>query len=531
MGKQLPKSWAWLPIIELLDKNSNGKPFQQGWSPQCENHPADENDWGVLKTTAIQDGKFLDFENKKLPKTIEPRTHLEVVSGDILMTCAGPRNRCGVVCFVRETRTKLLMSGKMYRFRPNRNLLDAKFLEAFIRSHEAQLAIDAMKTGINDSGLNLTHGRFSELKIPFAPLSEQKRIVAKIEELFSELDNGIAALKTAREQLKVYRQAVLKRAFEGKLTAKWREENANKLETPEQLLTRIQQERNIRYQQQLEDWKAAVKEWELLGNKGKKPNKPRKFEPLGEFSLGANISLELPNSWAPVCIGHVYSVYVGSTPSRKESAYWNGDINWVSSGEVAFCEIQETTEKITQLGYENTSTEIHPEGTVLLAMIGEGKTRGQAAILRVPAAHNQNTAAIRVSEINLSSEYLYYFLQYQYEHTRRVGSGNNQKALNKFRVSSIQIPLCALAEQVEVSSRLSEKLSIIENISHEISDALSRSEAFRQSILKKAFSGQLVPQDPNDEPASELLARIKVEKEQQKGSVIKRGCKSQGAVL
>ncbi|MDP0971844.1 type I restriction endonuclease subunit S, partial [Klebsiella pneumoniae] len=79
-------------------------------------------------------------------------------------------------------------------------------------------------------------------------LNEQKRIVAKIEELFSELDNGIAVLKTAREQLKVYRQAVLKHAFEGKLTAQWRAENQDKLESPEQLLTRIQQEREARYQ-------------------------------------------------------------------------------------------------------------------------------------------------------------------------------------------------------------------------------------------------------------------------------------------
>src|SRR5690554_1843909 len=90
-------------------------------------------------------------------------------------------------------------------------------------------------------------------------LEQQRQVVAKIEELFSELDNGIAALKAAREQLKVYRQAILKHAFEGKLTAQWRKDNADKLESPEQLLTRIQQEREARYQHQLEEWKVAVK--------------------------------------------------------------------------------------------------------------------------------------------------------------------------------------------------------------------------------------------------------------------------------
>ena len=91
---------------------------------------------------------------------------------------------------------------------------------------------------------------------------EQRRIVAKIEELFSELDKGIESLKAARAKLNIYRQAVLKHAFEGKLTAQWREENKDKLETPEQLLARIKQEREARYEQQLQEWKAAVKEWE-----------------------------------------------------------------------------------------------------------------------------------------------------------------------------------------------------------------------------------------------------------------------------
>ncbi|WP_305909725.1 restriction endonuclease subunit S [Methylomarinum sp. Ch1-1] len=355
-------------------------------------------------------------------------------------------------------------------------------------------------------------------QFPIAPFNEQKRIVAKIEELFSELDNGIAALKTAREQLKVYRQAVLKHAFEGKLTAKWREDNGYKLESPEQLLARIQQEREARYQQQLEEWKAAVEAWEANGKEGKKPGKPKEFEKQGEIGAGSEIDFDIPETWESMLMGHVFSVHVGATPSRKKNEFWNGDIFWVSSGEVAFCEIHKTTETITTKGYGNTSTEIHQEGTVLLAMIGEGKTRGQAAILRVPAAHNQNTAAIRVSEVGLPPEYIYYFLQYQYEQTRRVGSGNNQKALNKSRVASIQFPLCSVEEQMAVVQALSEKLSFVENLDNELNIQLVKAETLRQSILKKAFSGQLVPQDANDEPASELLARIQAERETSKAN-------------
>lgn len=362
-------------------------------------------------------------------------------------------------------------------------------------------------------------------QFPIAPFNEQQRIVAKIEELFSELDNGIAALKTAREQLKVYRQSVLKHAFEGKLTAKWREENAEKLESPEKLLSRIQQEREARYQLQLEDWEAAVKEWEANGKEGKKPGKPKEFTKQGEIDAGSEKGFDIPETWKSMLMGHVFSVHVGATPSRKKNEFWNGDIFWVSSGEVAFCEIYKTVETITAEGYENASTEIHQEGTVLLAMIGEGKTRGQAAILRVPAAHNQNTAAIRVSEIGLPPEYIYYFLQYQYEQTRRVGSGNNQKALNKNRVASIQFPLCSAEEQMAVVQALSEKLSFVENLDNELNIQLAKAETLRQSILKKAFSGQLVSQDPNDEPASELLARIQAEREATKTKSTKKARK------
>ena len=339
--------------------------------------------------------------------------------------------------------------------------------------------------------------------IPLPPLKEQHRIVAKIEELFSELDKGIEYLKTAQAQLKVCRQALLKHAFEGKLTAQWREQHRDKLETASALQQRIQQERAQRYQRQLADWESS-------GKLGSKP-KPPKTLPLLTAEELAQLP-ELPEGWGWVKLGQVFNVYVGSTPSRKRADFWNGDISWVSSGEVAFCRIKETKEKITNIGYENASTEIHPIGTIMLAMIGEGKTRGQAAILDIAAAHNQNTAAIRVSESKCSSSFIYYYLVYQYEITRKIGSGNNQKALNKERVSDLIFPLCSIAEMDEVVRCIDEKLSIADQLDQTITTALQQAEALRQSILKKAFSGQLVPQDPNDEPASELLARIKAER-------------------
>src|SRR5690606_3452702 len=126
--------WASVPIEDCLLAYPNGKKIRQGWSPQCEKHPVQTlDDWGVLKTSAIQDGSFVEEENKHLPSQLEPKTHLEVEPGDILITCAGPRSRCGVTCLVRATRPKLLISGKMYQLRADSEIADRFFLELYLR--------------------------------------------------------------------------------------------------------------------------------------------------------------------------------------------------------------------------------------------------------------------------------------------------------------------------------------------------------------------------------------------------------------
>lgn len=205
-------------------------------------------------------------------------------------------------------------------------------------------------------------------------------------------------------------------------------------------------------------------------------------------------------------------VHIGSTPKRNNPKYWDGNINWLSSGEIAFRNITSTKEKITIEGLENTSCKVHPVGTVIIAMIGEGKTRGQAAILKVESSHNQNTAAIRVDDKVYKSQLLYYYLVLKYEDNRRVGSGDNQKALNKERVKNITIPLPPLKEQQLIVDELESKLTVCDKLEEIISQSLRQAETLRQSILKKAFEGKLVTQNPNDEPAPKLLERIKAEK-------------------
>ncbi|WP_374326232.1 restriction endonuclease subunit S [Azonexus sp.] len=399
-----------------------------------------------------------------------------------------------------------------------RDCTTQKFLFYLLKKITADLYAKAHGSGM----VHVTKGKFESTEVAFPPLAEQHRIVAKIEELFSELDQGVASLKTAREQLKVYRQSLLKNAFEGKLTAAWRAAHADQLETAAALQQRIARERQARYQQQLADWQTT-------GQPGPKPKPPKPLPPLTTEEL-AELP-ELPAGWGWVRFGQLFNVFVGSTPSRKRNDFWGGEIPWVSSGEVAFCRIRGTKEKISAEGFANASTELHPPGTVMLAMIGEGKTRGQAAILDVAAAHNQNTAAIRVSEAGCSAEFVYQYLVYQYEITRKIGSGNNQKALNKERVSELLLPLCGLDEMAEVVSKIDEKLSEADQLDQTLATALQQADALRQSILKKAFCGQLVAQDKNDESATALLERIRAAKSGQSKGKPRRIAPDQPEIL
>lgn len=364
-------------------------------------------------------------------------------------------------------------------------------------------------------------GNFTDYEVNIKPILEQKAIVAKIEQLFSELDNGVANLKTAQAKLKIYRQAVLKKAFEGELTKEWREKQTN-LPTADELLEQIKKEREVHYKQQLEEWKQAIKEWKENGEQGTKPKKPQPYKPMIDEDNETNaLNTVLPENWAYHKLGEIYEVYIGSTPSRKMPSYWNGNINWVSSGEVAFKNIIKTEETITEDGLNNASTNVHPVGTVMLAMIGEGKTRGQSAILEIEACHNQNTAALRVNQNCLSSKLLYNFFYYTYQETRRIGSGNNQKALNKNRISNMLMPLMSFEEQKVIVQEIESKLSVCDKIEETIETSLAKSEALRQSILKKAFEGKLLSEQeleniknhPEYESAEALLKRIKDERD------------------
>lgn len=500
---ELPKSWYAVNIECVLKVINNGKVIMQGWSPQCEKEPANLEEWGVLKTTAIQEGFFLSNENKKLPKKLSPKLAIEVTSGDILMTCAGPRNRCGITCLVKDTRPRLMISGKMYAFRAEPQKINPAYLGFFLLSQNAKVAINQMKTGISDSGLNLTHGKFLKLPVPIAPLNEQKRIVVKIEELFSELDKGVENLKNAQNQLKVYRQCVLKYAFEGKLTAQWREENKDQLETADKLLERIKREREAHYQQQLKDYNNAIKE----GRSASKPKEPADLKPLSDENL-LWLS-DMPNGWTWERLGWITCGIEYGTGAKSSDF---GEIPVLRMGN-----IQNMKFDWEDLVYTSDPNEISnyslKKGDVLFNRTNSPELVGKTAIY-----HGERPAVfagylMRVNQIEniVDARYLNYYLNSytakQYGNTIKT-DGVNQSNINGKKLAHYPFPYCHLKEQKVIVELLENILSLIDQTELDIRNQLQKSESLRQAILTKAFSGQLVSQDSHDEPTNILLDRI-----------------------
>lgn len=338
---------------------------------------------------------------------------------------------------------------------------------------------------------------------------EQVRIVAKIEELFSELDDGIESLETAREQLRVYRQAVLMRAFEGALTADWRSKNSNKLRRAELL------------RRQLLAARRTV--WE------KKQTKRYK-EPA---SLDSTNLPPLPPEWSWLSLDEL----VSGEPRSLQSGPFGSNLKHSEFREqgVLVIGIDNVGDGVFSMGSKNRISaakfgelqkyQARPGDLLITVMASLGRTCVVPRDLE-PAIITKHVYRITMNDEFLLPEFYNLVLQSPTISRRRMlqsAQGQTRPGLNGSILRDIPVPFCSREEQREIVARLDEALSSIDRLDAAVADELQRADALRLSIFKNAFSGRLVAQNPKDESAAALLERIKAKKPEKENEKKKNG--------
>ena len=400
----------------------------------------------VLKIQNIKADRFVrkHFSYVSEEKAAELSRH-SFVPGDLMITKLGAP--LGLCCEVPKDFPAGVFVADLMRLRLRTNKISKRFVLLAINSQVVQNQFKQITKGTTRPRVNLTIVR--SLEMPLPPLPEQKRIVAKIEELFSELEAGEESLRLARRQLGVYRQSLLKQAFEGKLTAKWRTQNPGK---------------------------ASSSIWREVGVSEVLISKPTNGRSVKDRAGGFKV--------------------------LRLTALKNGVIDL-------------SEHKEGDWDAAEAATHVVRKGNFLLSR-GNGSIRlvGRGGIVREDADIAFPDTMIRLPlDLRLVDPLFFSYLWNSHQVRQQIESSARTTAgiykINQALLTRYRVPLCSLPEQQEIVRFLDAQFEVIERNEREIDGALRKSEALRQSILKKAFTGRLVPQSPADEPASALLARLK----------------------
>ena len=408
-------------------------------------------------SAVVEEFGGIDVSNRRALGEVQ-KGYTAFAQGDVLFAKITPCMENGKIALVPPLPDHIAYGSTEFQVLRVNGGVTPRWLAHFVAQSEFRRLARRNMTG-SAGQMRVPTSWLAAASIPIAPLREQHRIVEKLEELLCDLDAGVAELRAAQAKLKLYRQSLLKAAVTGDLTVEWRERMA------------------------------AGEASNLHG-------------PDGD---------ELPAGWTQVRVGDLARVGTGVTPLRSRADYFEGGtFPWVTSGALNVNVVLGASELLTPVALSECRLQIFPPGTLLVAMYGEGKTRGKCSELGFASTINQAIAAIVLHPESVGNKrFLKIFLLYSYAKMREQASGGVQPNLNLQIIKNIEVPLPPPDEQRVVVEVLD---GLLENIAEQttaITHALRQSEAQRKNILQAAFSGQLVPQDPSDEPASVLLQRIR----------------------
>lgn len=408
-----------------------------------------ENGIPVVRISDIKGGKVNTQGSVRVPMKEDYQAFL-IEHEDVLIAMSGATTGKFGVFTGAET---ALQNQRVGNIRPKSlEVLNKRFMFYFLYS--AKKEIERLAYG--GAQPNISASKIEGLCFKLPPLNEQKRIVAKIEELFSELDKGIESLKKAKEQLALYRQAVLKQAFEGKLTNK------------------------------------SLKD--------------------GEFPAG----------WRLMSISEIGKIKGGKRlPPKHYYADFETDYIYIMAGNLKDGTVKHNYKYLHKETFDALVNYQVTGGEVYITIVGA--CIGDAGVIPdgIGKAILTENAAKIIDLKNVLNKYLSSWINSidcQLQIKRKILSATLGKLALR-RIGTLEIPIPdTIEEQQKIVNLIETQFSIIDQLESDINTNLKKADTLRQSILKKAFSGQLVPQDPNDEPASVLLEKIKAEKAKLKSS-------------
>lgn len=462
---ELPQGWALACISDLADINPKqdfDDHLPAGFVPMSH------------APTNFRDK--LRFEERNWGEIKKAYTNFK--DGDVIFAKVTPCFENGKAALVEEMPSGIAAgSSEFYVLRPSSPEVSAKYLLALVKSRGFMREGAENMTGA--VGLRRVPKKFVEsYPVLVPPAAEQTRIAQKLDELLAQVDTLKARIDAIPALLKRFRQSVLAAAVSGRLTEEWR---------------------------------------------GGADSCPLTQPPLVFFERDQG---SIPNDWRWSMLVKLAVLESGHTPRKSISAYWeNGDVPWISLQDIRAAdgkEIFETKHMPTMLGIENSSARLLPAETVCFS---RDISVGFVTIMGRSMATTQHFANW-VCKDELLPKYLMYAFMAGREHLLRSGQGSTVKTIYMPALKELRLLLPPLAEQTEIVRRVEQLFAFADQLEAKVASAKSRIDHLTQSILTKAFRGELVPQDPNDEPASVLLQRIKAQRAAEPKAKAKRGRKA-----
>ncbi len=495
---KIPDSWIWTTLNELflIERGGSPRPIQQFLTDE-----ADGINWIKIGDTELGQ-KYIETTKEKIKPEGLKKSRL-VVDGDFILSNSMSFGRPYIV-----KTTGAIHDGWLV-FRDVDNNLDKDFFYYLLSSSYVYQQFSRNASGSTVRNLNIDIVKQTNISLP--PLNEQKRIVAKIEKLFSNLDNSDKYLLHLEKQLKRYRQSVLKSAFEGELTKEWREKQTN-LETADELLEKIKIERILYIEKEIrEKFKDKTEKW----IKDKVKIEVEKFYTGLKHIEDDEKPFKVPNHWIWVRLDELSKKITDGT--HFTPTYINEGISFISVKDIRNKKINfENCKYISEEEHKELYQRCNPENDDVL--ITKSGTIGRTCVVNVDREFSLfvSVALIKPFTNLLNPYYLMYRLDNYINMTdiQQTIKGGVIKNLHIVDMRQLVFPIFSLAEQNEIVKQIEKHFSIIDKLELNVQQSIKESKRLRQSILKQAFEGKLVEQDPNDESASVLLEKIAKAKEE-----------------